>query len=362
MPYQVLDEDGRAMDAHIDLDPLGIVFHSRGGSRGRGDVRNQEYGPALRLVLQRIADAQVQIAGAWVDSSRVQALPIAERTILTSNEMSGDASEAFRLMSSRMKEIGRSEEGSGGNPTKRIRIQLSGPRTLAELERLLRLKRVEADFRSSERLPSDELHKVTAEHIWRAVQALRENPSQHGFGSSTDFDLLTSAGDRLPPKAVFGLAASEALGFEVQPKHFTGGLGTVCFNLLEDAGYEIVPKGADARTIGVPISQEDREWSEGRPKLVAHLRRERASGLAQAKKNSFKRAHGQLRCERCGLDPVSVYGGLHGEACIEVHHSATPVQDMAETHVTKLEDLECLCANCHRVEHRLFKQNLISVS
>src|SRR5262245_35455517 len=102
MSYQVVDQDGRGMDAHVDLDPLGIVFHSRGGSGHRGDVRNQEYGPALRLLLQRIADAQVQIDAAWVDSSRVQALPIAERTILTPNDMRGGASEAFRLMSSRM--------------------------------------------------------------------------------------------------------------------------------------------------------------------------------------------------------------------------------------------------------------------
>ena len=32
-----------------------------------------------------------------------------------------------------------------------------------------------------------------------------------------------------------------------------------------------------------------------------------------------ERQYGQLRCERCGLDPVSAYGGPHGEACIEVH-------------------------------------------
>jgi hypothetical protein len=211
---------------------------------------------------------------------------------------------------------------------------------------------------NSERLPADELHKVTAEHIWTAVQALRDNPEQHRFGPSTDFDLITNSGDRLPPKAVFGLAASEALGFDVQPKHFTGGLGTVCFKLLEDAGYDIVPKGTNAYNIEVPISDKDQRWTEGRPRLVSHLRRERASGLAQAKRDSFKRQHGQLRCERCGLDPVSAYGGLHGEACIEVHHSAIHVEDMGGTHVTRLEDLQCLCANCYRVVHRLLKQSL----
>jgi predicted HNH restriction endonuclease len=130
---------------------------------------------------------------------------------------------------------------------------------------------------------------------------------------------------------------------------------------LEDAGYNIVPKGAHAPSIDVPTSDEDREWTEGKPKLVSHLRRARASGLAQAKKDKLKRQYGRLFCERCELDPVIAYGGLHGEACIEVHHSATHVEHMSETHITRLEDLECLCANCHRVEHRLLKQSLMSV-
>jgi 5-methylcytosine-specific restriction protein A len=31
------------------------------------------------------------------------------------------------------------------------------------------------------------------------------------------------------------------------------------------------------------------------------------------------------------------------------------VEQMAEVHQTKLDDLQCLCANCHRIEHRLLK-------
>ncbi len=44
---------------------------------------------------------------------------------------------------------------------------------------------------------------------------------------------------------MFGLAATEALGFTVQPRHFSGGLGTICFLALERAGYSVVPKGTD---------------------------------------------------------------------------------------------------------------------
>jgi 5-methylcytosine-specific restriction protein A len=55
------------------------------------------------------------------------------------------------------------------------------------------------------------------------------------------------------------------------------------------------------------------------------------------------------------MDPVEVYGGPHGSACIEVHHHAVHLEDMAEAHQTRLEDLQCLCGNCHRVEHKLLK-------
>jgi 5-methylcytosine-specific restriction protein A len=55
------------------------------------------------------------------------------------------------------------------------------------------------------------------------------------------------------------------------------------------------------------------------------------------------------------MDPVEVYGGAHGVACIEVHHHAVQVDHMFEAHGTKLEELKCLCANCHRVVHRLLK-------
>jgi hypothetical protein len=214
------------------------------------------------------------------------------------------------------------------------------------------------DKRSAERLPAETFDSVTAEHIWSALEKLREPGFEHRYGPSTDFDLITDDGARFPPKAVFGLAATEALGFDVLPRHFSGGRGTTCFRMLEDAGFTIVSKDEDIHPIELPVAPEDRSWTEGNPRLVAHLRRERASGLAQAKKDWFTRTHGRLFCERCGLDPVVTYDGAHGNACIEVHHDAVQVEDMAEGHKTKLEDLQCLCANCHRVTHRLLKLEL----
>lgn len=199
------------------------------------------------------------------------------------------------------------------------------------------------------RLPADDLRKVTAEHIWIAVQALLSGAVADGFAQSTDYDLLVDGGVRLAPKQVFGLAASSALGFAITPAHFTAGRGTVCFELLENAGYRIVEKGDLEATILREVPEELR-WIEGSPKLVSHMRRERAPGLSNAKKASFKRQHGRLFCEICRFDPSHVYGEA-GDACIEVHHHSTYVADMDAGHVTTLDDLKCLCANCHRVEH-----------
>lgn len=116
-------------------------------------------------------------------------------------------------------------------------------------------------------------------------------------------------------------------------------------------GYAVVPKGAEVETPELPVAPEDREWCEGEPRLVTHLKRERAGGLAKAKKSAFLREHGKLFCERCELDPIERFGREVGEACIEVHHRRTSVSRMLDGHVTVLEDLQCLCANCHRIIH-----------
>ena len=73
-------------------------------------------------------------------------------------------------------------------------------------------------------------------------------------------------------------------------------------------------------------------------------------GLARAKKRAFKREHERLFCEQCALEPEEVYGFDVGEACIEVHHKL-PLDAGPAIRETKLEDLMCVCANCHRIIH-----------
>lgn len=103
------------------------------------------------------------------------------------------------------------------------------------------------------------------------------------------------------------------------------------------------------------LSSSDLRWAEGEVRLVSHLIRERASGLSEAKKAAFVQEHGKLFCENCSMDPVETYGDALAKACIEVHHSALAVSEMTTDHVTILEDLQCLCANCHRLVHAKLK-------
>jgi hypothetical protein len=109
----------------------------------------------------------------------------------------------------------------------------------------------------SDRLPAEDLDLVTAENVWSALEKFRDPGLEHPFGPSTDFDLVTDDGERFPPKAVFGLAASEALGFMVQPKHFSSGTGSPCFRVLQRAGFTIVPKNEAVPETSIPSSRED---------------------------------------------------------------------------------------------------------
>jgi len=352
--FQVVDDDGKQVDAHYEIDSETIIFHSRGGSKGKGAI-NSEYSFGLAVLLKSLESHAVGIKQVWVDSSRVQYLSVEDRTIFGPADEYVSAKELLRLVTSRMKTIGRSNSASGGNSTRRIRIRVAGE-DADLLASILGGLAVNKDLRSLDRIPSNDLRRVTAEHIWLAIEEMLNGAESHGFGPSTDYDLLIDEHRRLPPKAVFGLAASKALGFTVLPKHFTAGLGAVCFEVLESAGFIILPKDASCSGPVPATLSEDHSWTEGQPKLVEHLYRERARGAAQAKKDQFRRIHQRLFCERCKMDPVETYGAKHGEACIEVHHQHVQVSDMAPGHLTSLNDLQCLCANCHRVVHRELKE------
>ena len=120
--------------------------------------------------------------------------------------------------------------------------------------------------------------------------------------------------------------------------------------MLRRAGLVVRPISNHGHKWDVERSPDDVAMSEGNLRLVAHLRRERSRHLVIRKKKQMFDEYDHLFCEKCGFVPREKYGEL-GDACIEVHHAATQLAHMRSGHLTRIDDLECLCANCRRVEH-----------
>lgn len=355
--FKIIGEAGAPLDATVDLETGAITMLSRGGTRGTSSASNLDYAVALRIMLRRLLASRRTIKGAWVDSNKVQSIPLSERQILSEADLPANAETIFSLLGKRMERIGKAPDSDPekGNRNKRIRIELCGG-SIGEIASTIGAKPGSDVPRHVVRLPADDLYKVTELSIWSAVEALLGGAPAPTFEQSEKYDLLTPDGERLAPKAVFGLAAGSALGFQVQSQNFTGGTGTHCFEILQKAGWQIVSKGNPIPAFADEHSLDDREWVEGDKRRAEHLRRERCPSLAKAKKADQRAKYGKLFCERCLMEPLEIYGELDGEACIEVHHETTPVAEMRPGHRTKLEDVRCLCANCHRFAHRLMKR------
>jgi 5-methylcytosine-specific restriction protein A len=97
------------------------------------------------------------------------------------------------------------------------------------------------------------------------------------------------------------------------------------------------------------IDTMDISASEGRRRLVLHLRIERNRQLIETKKENVRRTLGTLACEVCQFDFEKIYG-LLGEGFCEVHHRR-PLSRALGKRVTSLKDLAVVCSNCHRMLH-----------
>ncbi len=113
------------------------------------------------------------------------------------------------------------------------------------------------------------------------------------------------------------------------------GVGSGELHLLPEQPDEVDEAGASA--------------VEGRLLVRRALARERNPKLRSMKIQHVQRMGAPLQCEVCSFDFVKTYGEL-GKDYIEVHH-VTPLHAIG-VRETKLDELACLCANCHRMCHR----------
>lgn len=125
-------------------------------------------------------------------------------------------------------------------------------------------------------------------------------------------------------------------------------------NFSEIAEYRWRPNGEEYRKARVFCSTEngeelERAIREGNPQLVTHLRRERDPALAKRKLAAVIATGAKVRCEACSFSFEEGYGEL-GRNFGEVHHRVALAEGPRDV---SLADLAVLCANCHRMIHRI---------
>src|ERR1035437_7054915 len=105
-----------------------------------------------------------------------------------------------------------------------------------------------------------------------------------------------------------------------------------------------------ARTLpdATPENEEREVYpqTENRKAVVSHLQRERSRLLATETK-----IRDDYVCQVCGLRFEDAYGEL-GEGFAEAHHRI-PLNRLNGKVRTRVEDLATVCANCHRMLHRM---------
>lgn len=99
-----------------------------------------------------------------------------------------------------------------------------------------------------------------------------------------------------------------------------------------------------------PVDTDHLAFPEGREKRRLHLIRERNRAVVAQAKKQWRERDPLLRCMVCNFSFVEAYGAI-GDGFLEAHHRL-PIATLKPGDKTRVEDLEPVCANCHRMVHR----------
>lgn len=184
---------------------------------------------------------------------------------------------------------------------------------------------------------------ITAEHIKKAAKDYENGDIEHRFINSIKYDVIID-GKRYPPKAIIGLASRYIIGHVLTPADFSGGIGTTCFNVLQNNGFPFVLKSND---IVYPDEvNEDDVHVEGSVTRVVVNRYERDKDA----RDKCIEYYG-LNCSVCNFNFGEVYGEL-GVGFIHVHHLMPIANIGQEYHIDPIKDLRPVCPNCHAMLHK----------
>jgi 5-methylcytosine-specific restriction protein A len=194
--------------------------------------------------------------------------------------------------------------------------------------------------RGTNRLPA----AIPAESLRDAIADL-ESGVKHAFAESTKYDVICN-GKRFPPKAVVGIAAKRVTGKDYVPYDFTGGIGSKCFRLLIDAGFDIVPKVGEIEDENEAEAESEKIHFEG----DVSVRTVRQYERSRKAREQCIRGKGVI-CAVCQFSFEQEYGEI-GRGFIHVHHLEMVSDRKGTRAVVPDRDLAPVCANCHAMLHR----------
>ncbi len=346
------DARDQVLNARVDVADGQIILHSRSGGGIR--TRNPDYRLALVEILTRLLAHSIDYS-VYLDSSAAhkERPDLKDRYLVSSARLSLDVEEAASQI------IRKSNEGSRSNGAwRRILFAVNGMAAASIIAVVGQHKPALPP------ITAGDLSRVSKEHIEAAILEIREGRERpNRFEEGRKYRLIVGdGGTDLPPKKVFGIALAIMLDRPVTPADFSS--GEPIFSVLQLHGFQVVQsvdadQGMQEETDEfiydeadiVPPVEEDIRALEGDRRLQAHYRSERSSSLPRWFRAKFKRLNGRLLCERCGKDYIAEYGEVLAEACFDVHHKV-PLSERVEAAHTTAEELQLLCANCHRVTHR----------
>lgn len=137
---QIIDDDGRPLDAAFDVeldgDELSIVLESRGGKIGTAGAKNIHYSRGLELILHRLRASSAAITDAVLDTRTTQQLPRSARRLAVDGatfplDLAAESDVAdLRLRIARAQGATARADASAkgfGNGTKRLRLYVRVP-------------------------------------------------------------------------------------------------------------------------------------------------------------------------------------------------------------------------------------------
>lgn len=405
---RIAGEQGDLLDAVVVVEAVdearevSLVFESAGNT---GEVaRNPDYALALRLVLERLgeADIDMELVGAEVDSRTTSKLPDEERSLqLQQHELPislravNDFESLRKDLTRAQRSVGQASGASGGNERKRMRLHLrsnDGELSPQAVALLVSAFEFALDFDGLNSKPAFILTWNPAKWTWDdRDDEVRESQSgvilagQWSTGNRTK-DI--HPGDRaflIQQGVVRGMVGRGYFASEVfQEAHWSGEPGklanyalvvwdelvseedrldieslravteTVPWDYIQASGLAVTPKDAAAIDVAwggldsVYVSPEEESGHTVTEGSVSRVEVNRYERSPVARRMCLE--HHGYACSVCAMDFQDEYGEI-GLGFIHVHHVVELSSIGAEYEVDPMNDLRPVCPNCHAMLH-----------